>query len=61
MLIDHTNGRVLDLLETREKAAVVAWLAGCSSEKSPPRADAAALQKEADAHRAMHDRQAKNE
>lgn len=27
MLIDHTNGRVLDLLETREKAAVVAWLA----------------------------------
>ena len=27
MLIDHTNGRVLDLLETREKAAVAAWLA----------------------------------
>ena len=27
MLIDHTNGRVLDLLETREKPAVVAWLA----------------------------------
>jgi transposase len=27
VLIDHTNGRVLDLLETREKAAVVAWLA----------------------------------
>lgn len=26
MLIDHTNGRVLDVLETREKAAVVAWL-----------------------------------
>ena len=26
MLIDHTNGRVLDLLESREKAAVVAWL-----------------------------------
>ena len=27
MLIDHTNERVLDVLETREKAAVVAWLA----------------------------------
>lgn len=27
MLIDHTNGRVLDLLGTREKPAVVAWLA----------------------------------
>jgi transposase len=27
VLIDHTNARVLDLLETREKAAVVAWLA----------------------------------
>jgi transposase len=27
VLIDHTNGRVLDLLESREKAAVVAWLA----------------------------------
>lgn len=26
MLIDHTNGRVLDVLESREKAAVVAWL-----------------------------------
>ena len=26
VLIDHTNGRVLDVLETREKAAVVAWL-----------------------------------
>ena len=26
MLIDHTNGRVLDLLESREKAAVAAWL-----------------------------------
>lgn len=26
MLIDHTNGRVLDVLETREKTAVVAWL-----------------------------------
>ena len=27
MLIDHTNGRVLDLLESREKADVIAWLA----------------------------------
>jgi transposase len=27
VLIDHTNGRVLDVLESREKAAVVAWLA----------------------------------
>jgi transposase len=27
VLIDHTNGRVLDVLETREKPAVVAWLA----------------------------------
>lgn len=27
MLIDHTNGRVLDVLESREKAAVAAWLA----------------------------------
>jgi transposase len=27
VLIDHTNGRVLDLLGTREKPAVVAWLA----------------------------------
>ena len=26
MLIDHTNGRVVDVLESREKAAVVAWL-----------------------------------
>lgn len=26
MLIDHTNGRVLDVLETREKTAVLAWL-----------------------------------
>jgi transposase len=26
VLIDRTNGRVLDLLETREKAAVVEWL-----------------------------------
>jgi len=26
-LIDHTNGRVLDVLESREKSAVVAWLA----------------------------------
>lgn len=26
MLIDHTNGRVLDVLASREKAAVVAWL-----------------------------------
>ena len=26
MLIDHTNGRVLDVLKSREKAAVVAWL-----------------------------------
>lgn len=26
MLIDHTNGRVLDVLESREKTAVVAWL-----------------------------------
>ena len=26
MLIDHTNQRVLDVLESREKAAVVAWL-----------------------------------
>ena len=26
VLIDHTNGRVLDVLESREKAAVVAWL-----------------------------------
>jgi transposase len=27
VLIDHTNERVLDVLESREKAAVVAWLA----------------------------------
>ena len=27
MLIDHTNGRVPDVLESREKAAVAAWLA----------------------------------
>ncbi len=26
MLIDHTNGRVLDVLESREKQAVVRWL-----------------------------------
>ena len=26
MLIDHTNGRVLDVLESREKEAVVRWL-----------------------------------
>ena len=26
MLIDHSNGRVLDVLESREKVAVVAWL-----------------------------------
>jgi transposase len=26
VLIDHSNGRVLDVLESREKAAVVAWL-----------------------------------
>lgn len=26
MLIDHTNGRVLDVLESREKSVVVAWL-----------------------------------
>jgi len=26
VLIDHTNGRVLDVLENREKATVVAWL-----------------------------------
>lgn len=26
MLIDHTNGRVLDVLESREKAVVLAWL-----------------------------------
>lgn len=27
MLIDHTNGRVLEVLESREKAVVSAWLA----------------------------------
>jgi transposase len=27
VLIDHTNARVLDVLETRDKSAVVAWLA----------------------------------
>lgn len=27
MLIDHTNGRVLDVLESREKAVVARWLA----------------------------------
>jgi transposase len=27
VLIDHTNGRVLDVLESREKAVVLAWLA----------------------------------
>lgn len=26
MLIDHTNGRVLDVLESRDKAVVLAWL-----------------------------------
>ena len=26
-MIDHTNGRVLDVLESREKSAVAAWLA----------------------------------
>lgn len=26
MIVDHTNRRVLDVLESREKAAVVAWL-----------------------------------
>ena len=26
VLIDHTNGRVLDVLESRDKATVVAWL-----------------------------------
>ena len=26
MLIDHTNGRVLDVLESRDKKAVLAWL-----------------------------------
>jgi hypothetical protein len=26
-LIDHTNGRVLDVLESREKSVVLAWLA----------------------------------
>jgi transposase len=26
VLIDHTNGRVLDVLETRDKGALVAWL-----------------------------------
>ena len=26
MLIDHTNARILDVLESREKAAVLAWL-----------------------------------
>ena len=26
MLIDHTNGRVIDVLESRDKATVVAWL-----------------------------------
>jgi transposase len=31
VLIDHTNGRVLELLESREKAAVVAWLAGAKA------------------------------
>lgn len=31
MLIDHTNGRVLDVLESREKAAVVAWLSANKS------------------------------
>lgn len=25
-MIDHTNGRVLDVLESREKAVVLAWL-----------------------------------
>ena len=32
MLIDRTNGRVLDVLESREKAVIIAWLkAGVSS------------------------------
>jgi transposase len=31
-LIDHTNGRVLDVLESREKAVVVAWLLAHKSE-----------------------------
>ena len=26
MLIDHTNGRILDVLAGREKAVVLAWL-----------------------------------
>ena len=26
MLIDHTNGRVLDVLESREKEVVIRWL-----------------------------------
>jgi transposase len=30
-LIDHTNGRVLDVLESREKAVVVAWLSANKS------------------------------
>ena len=36
MLIDHTNGRVLEVLESREKAAVVAWL---TANKAGPLAD----------------------
>ena len=31
MLIDHSNGRVLDVLESREKTAVVAWLAAAKA------------------------------
>ena len=32
MLIDRTNGRVLDVLESREKTVIMAWLkAGVSS------------------------------
>jgi hypothetical protein len=27
VLIDHTNGRMLDVLECREKSVVLAWLA----------------------------------
>lgn len=26
MIVDHTNGRVLDVLESREKTAVTQWL-----------------------------------
>lgn len=30
-MIDHSNGRVLDVLESREKTAVVAWLAAAKA------------------------------